>query len=78
MGPMNEENVTAWITAIKEFAELADGFDLTLKDIQWWDDSMLQSISLGKATVGGSAGFWVPEFSSSRWKLRGTLLPAAG
>ena len=64
MGPMNEENIMALVTAIKEIAQLSDGFGLTLNDIQWSDDA--QSGSLGKVVFSVRDGFWLPEFSIER------------
>ena len=64
MGPMNEENIMALVTAIKEIAQLSDGFGLTLNDIQWSDDA--QSGSLGKVVLDIRDGFWLPEFSIER------------
>ncbi|MDG2075011.1 MAG: tetratricopeptide repeat protein, partial [Arenicellales bacterium] len=64
MGPMNEENIMALVTAIKEIAQLSDGFGLTLNDIRWTTDA--QSGSLGKVVFSVRDGFWLPEFSIER------------
>ena len=67
MGPMTQENIMVLVAALKGVAELADGFGLTLNDIDMTAEG--QSVSVGEAVFGIRDGFWLPEFSIERLNM---------